>query len=191
LAKPERDLTEKTLASHIRFEGRLLVVKEDEVELADGRRSTREYIRHPGAVVVVAVDDDGAVILERQWRHPLGAAMIELPAGKIDSGEEPLACARRELQEETGYAASQWRELATLHPCVGYSDERLILFLAQGLAQTGARPDDGEHLEVFALPLTEAVTWVEEGRITDAKSVVGLLWADRLRRGDWPAAPEG
>lgn len=184
MAKSSRDLRETTIASRIRFQGRLLVVVEDEVRMPDGRQATREYIRHPGAVVVVAINDEGSVILERQWRHPLGAAVIELPAGKIDPGEAPLACAKRELREETGYVAAQWRELGTLHPCVGYSDERLILYLALGLTQAGARPDEGEHLEVFALPLAEAMAWVDEGRVTDAKSVAGLLWADRLRRSD-------
>lgn len=184
MANSSRDLTETTIASHIRFQGKLLVVVEDEVRMPDGRSATREYIRHPGAVVVVALNDDGAVILERQWRHPLGAAIIELPAGKIDRGETPLACAKRELLEETGFVAARWQELGTLHPCVGYSDERLILYLAQGLTQAGARPDDGEHLEVIALPLSEALAWIDDGRLTDAKSVAGLLWADRLRRGD-------
>lgn len=182
MPKIERNLAETILSSRIRFSGRLLVVREDEVETPDGHRSTREYIQHPGAVVVLAMDDGETVILERQWRHALGAVVIELPAGKIDPGEDALACAQRELLEETGYVARHWRELATLHPCVGYSDERLTLYLARGLRHEGARPDEGEHLEVLTLPLGEALRWIREGRITDAKSVAGLLLGDQLRR---------
>ncbi len=185
MAKPTRDLAEHALSSRVVHRGRLLDVREDLVRLPDGSTATREYIRHPGAVVVIAVLDDGCLLLEHQWRHPLGRALIELPAGKLDPGEAPLACARRELLEETGYVAREWRELATLHPCVGYSDERLVYDLARGLSHEGARPDHGEHLEVFTAPLGRALEWVREGRISDAKTVAGLFWADRVLRGDW------
>lgn len=187
MAKPTRDLTEHALSSRVLHRGRMLELREDQVRLPDGRTATREYIRHPGAVVVIAVLDDGRLLLEHQWRHPLGRALIELPAGKLDPGEEPLACARRELLEETGYVAREWRELATLNPCVGYSDERLVYFLARGLTHEGARPDDGEHLEVFTAPVGQTLEWVREGRISDAKTVAGLFWADRIMRGDWAA----
>jgi len=185
VAKPTRDLTEHVLSSRVLHHGRMLHLREDQVRLPDGRIATREYVRHPGAVVVIAVLDGGHLLLEHQWRHPLGRALIELPAGKIDPGEDPLACARRELLEETGYVAREWRELATLHPCVGYSDERLVYYLARGLTHEGARLDDGEHLEVFTAPVVEALEWVREGKITDAKTVAGLFWADRILRGDW------
>jgi len=187
VAKPTRDLAERALSTRVVHRGRLLDVREDRVRLPDGSTSTREYIRHPGAVVVIAVLDGGELLLEHQWRHPLGRALIELPAGKLDPGEEPLACARRELLEETGYTARDWRELATLHPCVGYSDERLVYFLARGLSHEGAQPDHGEHLEVFSASLDRALDWVREGRISDAKTVAGLFWAERILRGDWAA----
>lgn len=186
MAKPNRDLSEKTLSSRILYQGRLLDAREDRVLLPDGKTATREYLRHPGAVVVLPLLDNGEVVLEHQWRHPLGRVLIELPAGKIDPGEDTLACARRELLEETGYVAREWRELATMHPCVGYSDERLIYYVARGLAHQGARPDDGEHLEVFSAPLQQALEWIRDGRITDGKTVVGLLWAEKLVKGEWP-----
>jgi ADP-ribose pyrophosphatase len=186
LAKPSRDLTERTLSSRVLLRGKLLDVRQDEVELPDGSCATREYIRHPGAAVMIALLEDGQLVLERQWRQPLGRALIELPAGKLDAGEDPLACARRELAEETGYIAERWRELATVHPCVGYSDERLVFFLARDLRQEGARPDHGEHLEVFAARLDQCLEWAREGAITDGKTLIGLLWAEKIRRGEWP-----
>jgi ADP-ribose diphosphatase len=188
VAKPTRDLTEKTLATRQLHRGRLLDVREDEVLLPDGNRGTREYVRHPGAVVVIALLDNADVVLEHQWRHPLERAFIELPAGKIDTGEDTLACAKRELLEETGYVAREWRELTTLHPCVGYSDERLVYFLARGLSHEGARLDDGEHVEVFTASLAQALEWVRQGRITDGKTVAGLFWAEKLLNGEWPGA---
>jgi ADP-ribose diphosphatase len=188
LAKPIRDLTEKTLATRQLYSGRILDVREDEVRLPDGKTGTREYVRHPGAVVVIPLLDSGEVVLEHQWRHPLGRVFIELPAGKIDRGEDTLDCAKRELLEETGYVAREWTLLATMHPCVGYSDERLVYYLARGLSHEGARPDDGEHLEVFTMPLVETLEWIREGRITDAKTVAGLFWAEKLVKGEWPGA---
>lgn len=185
MARPTRDLAEHALSSRVVHRGRLLDVREDRVRLPDGSISTREYIRHPGAVVVIAVLDGGQLLLEHQWRHPLGRTLIELPAGKLDPGEEPEACARRELLEETGYVAREWRQLATLHPCVGYSDERLVYFLARGLTHQGARPDHGEHLEVFGASLDQALDWVREGAISDAKTVAGLFWAERVLKGGW------
>jgi ADP-ribose pyrophosphatase len=187
VAKPSRDLTERTVSSRVLHRGRLLDVREDRVLLPDGKTATREYIRHPGAVVVIALLDDGRLLLEHQWRHPLGRDLIELPAGKIDAGEDVLACARRELAEETGYVAERWSELATVHPCVGYSDERLVYFLARGLRHEGARPDDGEHLEVFSATLDQALEWARQGAITDGKTLIGLFWAEKVLRGGWPA----
>jgi ADP-ribose pyrophosphatase len=108
-----------------------------------------------------------------------------LPAAKIDSGEDPLVCAQRELLEETGYTAKSWRYLATLHPCIGYSNEKLIYYLAQELTFEGANLDDGEYLEIFTLPPAEALEWVKEGKITDNKSVSGLFWAEKILRGEW------
>lgn len=187
------DFTEESLESRSVFEGRMLRVYVDDVRLPDGGRSVREYIRHPGAVVMIAFTDEGELLLERQFRYPLGAHLLELPAGKIEPGEDPLITAQRELLEETGYRAARWTCLATMHPCVGYSDERLIYYLAEGLAFEGARLDHGEFLETLRVPLPEALAWVRAGRITDGKTVAGLLWADKLRSGQWrpPAEDAG
>ena len=185
LAWQKKDLTEQTIRGEWVFRGKLLQVRRDLVRLPGGASTEREYIEHPGAVMVIALLETGELVMERQYRYPLRRDILELPAGKIDAGEQPLACARRELLEETGYAASIWRYLATIHPVVGYSDERIEIYLAQGLTQQGASPDDDEHLEVFRLPLATALDWVREGRITDAKSVVGVFWAERILRGEW------
>jgi ADP-ribose pyrophosphatase len=123
--------------------------------------------------------------MERQFRYPVGRHFIELPAGKIDQGEEPLTTAERELQEECGYIAGQWRHLTTLHPCIGYADERVELFLATDLQHVGDRLDEGEFLEVMTVSLREALDWVVEGRISDSKTVLGLLWAEKIAKGEW------
>ncbi len=179
------DFTESTLSSEIVFRGKLLDVVSDRVRLPDGGESIREYIHHPGASMVLAFPDAGMVLLERQFRYPLRRHFIELPAGKIDPGEDPLDTAKRELREECGYEAGQWRHLATLHPGIGYTDERIELYLARDLTHVGHALDAGEFLEVFALPIEEALEWVRQGRITEAKAVTGLLWADKLSRGTW------
>jgi len=157
----------------------MLHVFRDAVRLPDGSTGVREYIRHPGAVVVIPVCADGTLIFERQFRYPLGRAFLELPAGKIDAGEHILACAQRELREETGYAGSDWRHLGVMHPCIGYSDERIEIFLATGLAHVGDALDDGEFLEIAHLTLAEARAAVFDGRITDAKTITALFWAER------------
>jgi ADP-ribose pyrophosphatase len=167
------------------FRGKLLQVRRDLVRLPDGVSTDREYIEHPGAVMIIALLDSGELVMERQYRYALRRDILELTAGKIDAGEPPLECAKRELLEETGYVASNWRYIATTHPVVGYSDERIEIFLAQGLTHQGANLDHDENLEVFKLPLETALDWVREGRITDSKTVVGLFWAERIRRGEW------
>lgn len=183
---PPSDFTEKRLKSRSVFRGRLLHVKKDEVLLPDGAAAVREYVSHPGAVVMIAFLTPQQILLERQFRYPLGRDFIELPAGKLEPDEDPLQCARRELLEETGYAAASWRHIATLHPCVGYSDERLEYFVARELTHHGSRPDDGEFLETLVLDLSQALAWVRDGRITDGKTVAGLLWAEKLASGAWP-----
>jgi len=184
--RPEHlDLTETTVSSQKVFDGDLLHVYQDHARLPDGKVKIREYIAHPGAVVIIPLLDKGELVLERQFRYPLHRDFYELPAGKIDSGEDPLVCAQRELLEETGYTAKSWRYLATLHPCIGYSNEKLIYYLAQELTFEGASLDDGEYLEVFTLTLPEALEWVKEGKITDNKSVSGLFWAEKVLRGEW------
>lgn len=181
----ESDFTEKRVSGRSVFDGRLLKVRVDEVELPDGGRSVREYVLHPGAVVMLALTAAGEILIERQFRYPLGAHMLELPAGKIEPGEDPLVTAQRELLEETGYRAARWTYLATAHPCVGYSDERLLFYLAEELAFEGARLDHGEFLETLRVPLAQALDWVRSGKVTDGKTVVGLFWADQLQRGEW------
>jgi len=182
---PTPDLTEHPLDSETVFQGRLMHVKRDRVRLPDGGESTREYLIHPGAVVVVPVFDDGDVLLERQHRYPLRRDFIEFPAGKIDPGEADLVCAQRELEEETGYTASEWRELTTLYPCIGYSNERLAFWLARGLAAGEHGRDRDEFLEVFRLPFAEAMQWVRDGRICETKTVIGLFWLEKLLERGW------
>jgi ADP-ribose pyrophosphatase len=179
------DFTETTLDSRTAYHGVLLDVVADRVRLPDGSESVREYIHHPGACMVIAFVDERTILMERQFRYPLRRHFIELPAGKIDPGEDPLHTAQRELKEECGYAAAEWRHLATLHPCIGYADEHIELYLARGLTHVGHALDDGEFLEVFPLTIDEALEWVRQGRITEAKAVTGLLWADRIVRGEW------
>lgn len=174
------DFTERKLRSRTVYHGRLLRVLEDDVRLADGRSARREYVRHPGAVMIVPFLDARTVVLVRQYRYPLARHFYEIPAGKIDRGERPLQTARRELREECGYTARKWRHLTTIHPCIGYSDERIELYLARGLAHVGNVPDDGELLEVVTVKLAAALRWVRAGKITDEKTVIGLLWADRF-----------
>lgn len=171
------DFTETQLSSKTVYRGRLLELREDEVRLPDGRSARREYVRHPGAVAMLPLLDAQTVVLVRQFRYPLGRHFYEIPAGKVDAGEELIACARRELKEECGYEAREWRRLTTLHPCIGYSDERIELYLAQGLTRVGHARDDEEFLEAIDVGLAEALDWVREGKITDPKTMVGLLWA--------------
>ena len=179
------DLTESGLSSETVFKGRLMHVKRDRVRLPNGKESTREYIVHPGAVVVIPVFDNGDLLLERQHRYPLHRDFIEFPAGKIDPGEDDLTCAKRELEEETGYTASEWREVTTIYPCIGYSDERLAFYLAKGLQDGTHGRDHDEFLEVFRLPFAEAMQWVRDGRICETKTVIGLFWLEKLRDQGW------
>lgn len=177
------DLVESTLTTSRVFEGRLLKVNSDTVRLPNGRASVREYVEHPGAVMTLALLDSGKLLFERQYRYPLRRVFLELPAGKIDPGEDVLQTARRELQEETGYTARDWRHVGVIHPCIGYSNERIEICLARELTHVGHAFDDGEILEVLELDLDQAIAAVLDGRITDAKTVAGLFWAERLLRG--------
>jgi ADP-ribose pyrophosphatase len=171
-----KDLTEHFVSGERVFDGALLKVHRDVVRLPDASQGTREYIRHPGAVAVVALFDDGRVLLERQFRYPHRREFIEIPAGKLELGEPHLDTAKRELLEETGYTAAQWTHLGVVHTAIAYTDEAIQLYVARGL-QLGARKlDQGEFLEVFSVPFDEALRMIRAGRITDAKSVAGLLW---------------
>ena len=174
------DFTEKRLTTRRVYRGVLLDVREDVVRLPGGRSARREYIRHPGAAAVVPFLGRDRVVLVRQFRYPAGRHFYEIPAGKIDKGETPLRTARRELREECGYVAGRWRALATIHPCIGYSDERIAIYVARRLAHVGHAPDEDEHLEAIEMPLAKALRWVREGRITDVKTIVGLMLAAKL-----------
>jgi len=176
------DLTETFVSGEETFSGKLLHVRRDVVRLPDGRNGVREYIRHPGAVAVVALFDDGRVLLERQFRYPHRREFIELPAGKRDPGESPLETARRELLEETGFEALEWRRIGVIHTAVAYTDEGIELFIARGLRKREARLEAGEFLVTLVMPFDEAIAMVRDGRITDAKSVAALLWADKWGR---------
>ncbi|MEX0638559.1 MAG: NUDIX hydrolase [Burkholderiales bacterium] len=171
-------MTEEFLQGELVFSGRLLEVHRDRVRLPDGSEGVREYIRHPGAVAIVALFDDGRVLLERQFRYPLGREFIEIPAGKLEPGEAHLATAKRELLEETGYVAAEWRRLGLIHNAIGYSDEGIEIWAARGLELREQQLAEGEFLEVFTLPLAEAQAMARDGRITDVKTIAGLLWLD-------------
>jgi ADP-ribose diphosphatase len=173
-----RDLSETFLEGEAVFSGRLLKVHRDRVRLPDGTQSVREYIRHPGAVAIVALLDDARVLLERQFRYPLARTFIEIPAGKLEPGEDPLETGKRELLEETGYVAKAWRRLGLIHNAIGYSDEAIEIWLARGLELREQQLAEGEFLEVFAVPLAEAQAMARDGRITDVKSIAGLLWVE-------------
>lgn len=185
----DHEFHEETLSTERVFDGHLLKVHRDRIRMPDGHEGVREWIAHPGAVAVIATLDNGKLIFERQFRYPLKRVFLELPAGKIDPGEHPLDTARRELREETGYKAKTWKHLGTLHTCIGYSDERIEVFLAHGLSFVGEEPDHGEILEIAEMTLHDALLAVRDGEITDGKTVACLLWADKIFSGAW-ALPE-
>ncbi len=181
----DEHLVEARISSEEVFSGRLLTVLRDRVRLPDGREAEREHIAHPGAVAMIAVLDNGKLLFERQYRYPLHQVFLELPAGKIDPGEPALDTARRELREETGYKARSWRQLALMHPCIGYANEKIELFLAHGLSYVGHERDHEEFLEVVELSLADALAAVRDGEITDGKTIAGLFWAEKIFSGTW------
>jgi ADP-ribose diphosphatase len=193
---PERlsgaDLVERVIDSRVIHQGRYLTFRVDTVELPDGRRSTRDIAGHPGAVAIVAIDDDDRVALVRQWRVAVGAALLEIPAGGLDRDEhgvkeDPDRAAARELEEETGLRAASWRKLGSFYTAPGFTEELMHLYLASELhtAHPDGRlgPDDDERLLLEWLRLDEALAAVGSGDIRDAKSIVGLFWLARLRDG--------
>jgi ADP-ribose pyrophosphatase len=175
-------LVERRVASERVFDGGLLDVRRDVVRLPDGKQAIREYIVHPGAVLVVPRHADGRVVVVRQFRYPVNAVLVEFPAGKLDPGERPLATAKRELREETGFDASEWTRLGVIHSVVGYSTEAIELYLAEGLTHVGATPDDGEFLEIETLGYEDMLAAADRGEITDAKTIAALFHLQRARR---------
>ena len=183
------DLKETRIDGSVVFDGGFLSVTRDRVRLPDGAETHREFIRHPGAVVILPLFDDNSVLLERQFRYPLDKVFIEYPAGKIDAGEDYLACAKRELQEETGYTAGSWQFVCTIHNAIAYSDEHLELYLARNLTAGPARLDDGEFLETFRATVPELLEMVKTGQITDVKTVIGTFWLEKIIAGNWTPGP--
>jgi ADP-ribose pyrophosphatase len=179
-------LREAPVDSEQVYQGHFLDVRRDRVQLPDGSVARREYIIHPGAVMVVPLLDDGRLIVERQWRHPMGRTMLEFPAGKIDPGEAPFACAVRELAEETGYRAAEWASAGILHNAIAYSTEGIHVWFARGLSLGERSLDAGEFLEVSVVTLDELDVLAQRGELTDAKTLIGLLWLQNWRAGRWP-----
>lgn len=176
-------LREEQVSSEAIYGGIFLNMKRDQVRLPDGQIAAREYLTHPGAVAIVALLDDGRVLLERQYRYPIAKACIEIPAGKLEIGEDHLLCAQRELEEETGYTANKWSYIRRIHPVISYSTEFIDIYLAEDLIPGKSKLDDEEFLDVFAAPLEQLLTWIEEGEITDVKTTISAYWLDRYRRG--------
>ncbi len=173
-------LFEKKLDTETIYQGRILNLRKDRVRLPDGKESFREVVEHPGAVAVVALDAEKNVYLVRQYRYPVAKALLEIPAGKLDPGEEPYSCARRELAEEVNLKADKWRLLATFYTTPGFSDEIMYLFMATDLKPHYQEPDTEEFLQVEKLSLKNAIKQALDGTIQDAKSISGLLIVARL-----------
>lgn len=183
--KQDKHLVEEKLSQEELLQGRFLHVVRDTVRLPDGGTATREFVLHPGAVAVVPMLDDGRLVLERQYRHAVGGVMIEFPAGKLDPGEERLACAQRELLEETGYVAKEWAHAFTVYPTVAYSDEFIDIWFARGLELQAAKLDQGEFLEVITATPQEFLGWCRDGLVRDSKTLAAALWVQNFLSGDW------
>ncbi len=166
--------------------GHFLHAFRDTVRLPDGSEATREYVIHPGAVMVIAELPDGQLVLERQFRYPVQSVMVEFPAGKLDAGEASLNCARRELLEETGYTAKQWARAGVLHPVISSSTEFIDIWFARDLTAGQRQLDHGEFLDVFSATADDLLQWCRDGRVTDAKTLTGALWLQNVRSGAWP-----
>lgn len=185
-AGADAHLREDTVRSEQVYLGHFLDVRRDDVRLPDGSTAQREYIIHPGAVMVVPLLDDGRLVVERQWRYPLARTMLEFPAGKLERGEPPLQCAVRELAEETGYRASEWARAGILHNAIAYSNEGIEVWFARGLCLGVRQLDVGEFLDVDRLSADELDGLACRGELTDAKTLIGLLWLQNWRAGRWP-----
>jgi ADP-ribose pyrophosphatase len=178
-------LRETPVASATIHRGKFLTLKQDIVRLPDGKQTGREYVLHPGAVMMIPLFDDGNVLMERQFRYPVGEVMLEFPAGKLDPEEGALVCGQRELLEETGYTATRWDYLTRIHPVISYSTEFLDLFLARDLTAGESKLDDGEFLETFITPVGQVIDWVRQGKITDVKTIIGAFWLEKIVSGAW------
>ena len=189
----DANLREQLVSSASVFNGNFLKVKRDVVRMPDGAHATREYILHPGAVMIVPLLDDGRLLMERQFRYPMGRVMLEFPAGKLDAGEALLRCAQRELLEETGYSAAEWAHAGVLHNAIAYSNEGIEIFFARGLVAGQQALDEGEFLELVTHSPAELDALCASGELTDAKTLIGLLWLSRWQSGhwalDWQAGP--
>lgn len=196
--KSEDHLRETALGRTELLNGHFLHVVRDAVRLPSGRDATREYVLHPGAVMVIGLLDDGQLVLERQYRHPMQRVMIEFPAGKLDAGEGSLACARRELLEETGYSAREWAFAGRLAPTIAYSNELIDIWFARGLSLGERRLDEGEFLDVITATPAQLNAWCRSGDVVDGKTLVGALWLLQVQQGTWtldwstdPKLPQG
>lgn len=181
----DKHLREELTASELLFKGNFLHAKRDTVRLPDGHSATREYVVHPGAVVVVPLLDDGRVVLERQYRYPVAHVMTEFPAGKLDAGEEPLVCGQRELLEETGYTAREWARAGAMHLAVAYSTEIIHIYFARGLTLGDRQLDHGEFLDVISATPEELMGWCRDGTVSDAKTLTCTLWLQNVLSGEW------
>lgn len=190
MSTPDAHLIEHLIERQELFRGRFLHAFRDTVRLPDGGEATREYVVHPGAVVVVPLlqgpDGQLRIVLERQYRYPVGQVMVELPAGKLDAGEDPLRCGQRELLEETGYQAREWARAGQMHLAIAYSTEVIHIYFARGLSLGERQLDQGEFLDVFSATPEELMTWCREGAVTDAKTLSCMVWVHNVLSGAWP-----
>ena len=174
------EFTEKTLSSKVAYDGKVVHVEYDEIETADGHKSFREVVRHPGGVVIVAETNEGKVLLVKQYRYPLAKTNLELPAGKLEYGENPDEACKRELEEETGYDAGTWESLGYINTTPGICDEKLYLFLATDLYYDAPCPDDGEIIEAYEYKLDDIFEMIKNGEINDSKTICALMRAFKL-----------